>query len=276
MFVLLSPSYRVRRFAQDTLKKLLKWNSIKMLLSFFDSIEPCLAQFGSCSQQSDMATQSDSGGGGSGGGGTDSTKWPSNKALCESLLTFCSTPNLTQAELESAVNKCLIPACLSRARVVDPSLFEKCMHHLIETNKSNLVGLKLADLLKSQADALMDASVRATDVLTDKQLNACETLCALDSSNYLMRVINYALGLLDDTSRLRTATKQEYEIMRIRDGDVYDRSLVDSIIKQMQEGGTSQTANLKRENKAYSYKEQMADLQLRKELEAKKGTIFVF
>ena len=33
----------------------------------------------------------------------------------------------------------------------------------------------------------------------------------------------------------------------------------------------SHLKNVKRENKAYSYKDQMADLQLQKELDAKKG-----
>lgn len=267
MFVMLTPSYKVRRFAQDTLKKLLKWNSSKMLLSFLDTIEPCIAQFSvflSPSVAAAATVSTDSGGGGGGGGGTDSFKWPSNKALCETLLVLCSTPNLTQTELESTVRKCLIPASLSRVRAVDPDVFKKCLCRLIESNKSNLAGvtnLNLSELLCS----LIDASIRAADVLTDKELKACETLCALDPSNYLT---SYALKLLEETSRLRTATKQEWEVMRVRDGDVYDRSLVDSVIKQMQESGT-QTANLKRENKAYSYKEQMTELELRKEIEAK-------
>lgn len=259
-----------------------------MLITFFESIEPCLVQFGSLSQADGAtatASASDSGGGGGGGSATsaasDVLKWPSNKGLCESLLTLCATPNLTQAELDSTVQLCLIPANLNRARTVDPDLFEKCVRRLIETNKSNLgANLTFDSLLASQINSLMDVSLRAastpTDSLGDKELNACQTLCSLDPNSYLTRAINYALGLLDSTSRLRTCTKQEWEIMRVRDGDVYDRSLVDATIKQMQEGGGSQNANLKRENKAYSYKEQMADVELRKELEAKKGKISSF
>jgi len=118
---------------------------------------------------------------------------------------------------------------------------------------------------------LAEMSLRK-DVLTEKELNACETLCRLDSENYLAYTINYALEMLENSQRLGTATKQEREIMQLKEGEVYDRSLVDAAIKQIQEG-TSQTANLRRENKAYSYKEQLADAELRKELEAKKGKI---
>jgi hypothetical protein len=58
--------------------------------------------------------------------------------------------------------------------------------------------------------------------------------------------------------------------MRVRDGDVYDRTLVDATLKQLLESSSGQSANVKRENKAYSYKEQLADAELRKEIEAAK------
>lgn len=111
----------------------------------------------------------------------------------------------------------------------------------------------------------------ASTQLGEKELNACETLCRLDASNYLGRAVGYALELLDAAPRLRTVTKQEWEIMRLRDGELHDRQLVDAAVKQMQEGQSSTAAaNMRRENKAYSYKEQLADIELRKELEAKK------
>lgn len=110
LFVLMSPQYSVRKFSQETIRKLLKWNSNKFLLSFLDSIEPCLAQFASQSTSAD--SQADS------GGGTDALKWPSNKAICEALLVFSSTPNLTQAEFDATLQKSLLPANLPRARSV--------------------------------------------------------------------------------------------------------------------------------------------------------------
>lgn len=111
VFVLLSPQYAVRKFAQDTLKKLFKWNPSKLMLAFYDAIETCLVQFGA--HAAATTAQSD-------GGlvASDAPKWPSNKAICESLLVFSATPNLTLDELEAAVLHCLLPANLTRTRSV--------------------------------------------------------------------------------------------------------------------------------------------------------------
>ena len=150
------------------------------------------------------------------------------------------------------------------------NLYEKCIRRLLEVNKSNLnSSLKFDDLIRSQMQALVELSIGASSP-SEKELNACETLCRLDASQYLSRAVAYALELLENATRLRTVTKQEWEIMRLKDGEVHDRQLIDSAIKQIQESA-NQPTNLKRENKAYSYKEQMAELELRKEIEAKKG-----
>ena len=59
--------------------------------------------------------------------------------------------------------------------------------------------------------------------------------------------------------------------MRIKDGELHDKSLIESAIKQINEASSS-ASNFKRESKAYSYKDQLADMELRKELEAKKNS----
>jgi hypothetical protein len=72
-------------------------------------------------------------------------------------------------------------------------------------------------------------------------------------------------------------TRAEHELINLRDDQLphLDRSLVEQTIKQMQEaasgGGSGAAGNMRRENKTYSYKEQMADLELKRELEAKKA-----
>ena len=66
-------------------------------------------------------------------------------------------------------------------------------------------------------------------------------------------------------------TKTDYEIMKLKDGELHDKSLIENAIKQMNDASTS-ASNFKRESKAYSYKDQLADMELRKELEAKKSS----
>ena len=52
--------------------------------------------------------------------------------------------------------------------------------------------------------------------------------------------------------------------MNLSDGELYDRSLIESTIKQINDSKLD--TNLKKESKAYSYKEQIAEIELRKEL----------
>lgn len=94
----------------------------------------------------------------------------------------------------------------------------------------------------------------------------------MDGKNYLPRVIAYALDLVSQNSgRLMTVTRQEYELISVQDADLpHDKTLIEQVTKQLQDAQNSQQANLRRENKTYSYKEQMADLELKKEIEAKK------
>jgi hypothetical protein len=128
------------------------------------------------------------------GGGVEgslySAKWPSNKSLCECLLTLSATPNLTQSELESAALRCLLPANLARARLVDSNLFEKCVHKMLESNKSNF-NLKLDELVRSQMSKLVELSLGEL-VLGEKELNSVHTLCRIDSQGYFILFIFYS------------------------------------------------------------------------------------
>ena len=75
------------------------------------------------------------------------------------------------------------------------------------------------------------------------------------------------MNILSDP-RLTNVTKEEFEIMKLKDGELFDKTLVEAAIKQQET--SSQGANLKRESKAYSYKDQLAEIELKKELEKKK------
>ena len=82
--------------------------------------------------------------------------------------------------------------------------------------------------------------------------------------------MDFALDAINKNPDLIAVSKQEYEIMCVREGELHDTSLVESALRQSLEASASGSANLKRENKTYSYKEQVAELELRKELDAKK------
>ncbi len=102
-------------------------------------------------------------------------------------------------------------------------------------------------------------------------MNAISTLAHLDS-NFLTKTFEYALSIWEkNATSLLSVTKEEFEIMRVKEGELHDKSLVESFLKQLQDSSSS-AANLRRENKAYSYKEQLAEIELRKELDAKKAS----
>ncbi|CAG0888179.1 unnamed protein product [Darwinula stevensoni] len=61
-------------------------------------------------------------------------------------------------------------------------------------------------------------------------------------------------------------TQEEYEIFKTPEGTLYQKS----VIENLKEESILNVKNIKRESKAYSYKEQMEELELRRELEAKK------
>ena len=94
-------------------------------------------------------------------------------------------------------------------------------------------------------------------------------LANVDAQNYLKGIIEYAIHLLNVCPELKSVTKEQFDIMNMPDGELYDKSLIESAIKQLQDAA-GQSANLKKENKMYSYKEQLADAELRKELDKKK------
>lgn len=77
------------------------------------------------------------------------------------------------------------------------------------------------------------------------------------------------MDLLVKTPSLKNVSKEHFEIMNLPEGELHDRTLVDAAIKQIEDALVG-TANQKKESKAYSYKDQLADAELRKELEKKK------
>ncbi len=102
------------------------------------------------------------------------------------------------------------------------------------------------------------------------QLSAIETLVGLNGSGaYLNRLVESSIQSLLEKPDLKGVSKENVEIMSLPEGELYDKSLIESAVKLIQEAALG-SANQKKESKTYSYKEQLADAELRKELEKKK------
>lgn len=79
-------------------------------------------------------------------------------------------------------------------------------------------------------------------------------------------IVDMAIERLKDNAIIHVSP-DEYEIYLTKEGELYDKSVLANILN---EANSQKATNIKRENKAYSYKEQMEDIALRKELEEKK------
>uniref|UniRef100_A0A673CI32 GCN1 activator of EIF2AK4 n=1 Tax=Sphaeramia orbicularis TaxID=375764 RepID=A0A673CI32_9TELE len=95
--------------------------------------------------------------------------------------------------------------------------------------------------------------------------NAAGALSGLSPTKLLPRVMSHVTEWLSKPALVQV-TREEYAIMLTPDGELYDKSIIQSAQKE-----STKKVNMKRENKAYSYKEQIIELELQEELKKKKG-----
>ncbi|CAF4433077.1 unnamed protein product, partial [Adineta steineri] len=96
------------------------------------------------------------------------------------------------------------------------------------------------------------------------QISAIGLLCSLRPNLFLKPFLQIAYQRLE-TDRYLSVNKKSYEIMKTPAGQIYDKTVMETILKHE----AKDTGNVKRESKNYSYKEQMAARELEKELAAK-------
>ena len=93
----------------------------------------------------------------------------------------------------------------------------------------------------------------------------CVAMAELSNVNpkvLVPKIVELSLNKMIDSSLL--VSFDEYQTYLTKEGELFDKSLLESFKK------SDDVTNIKRENKAYSYKEQMEELALRKEIEEKK------
>uniref|UniRef100_A0A4W4EJR9 TOG domain-containing protein n=1 Tax=Electrophorus electricus TaxID=8005 RepID=A0A4W4EJR9_ELEEL len=95
--------------------------------------------------------------------------------------------------------------------------------------------------------------------------NAVGELSALSPDKLLPHVMEHVTRALSNPA-LGRVMQQEYAILHTPEGELYDKSI---IMSAQQESGKK--GNMKRENKAYSFKEQIIELELQEEMKKKKG-----
>ncbi|XP_074594678.1 lethal (3) 80Fj [Brevipalpus obovatus] len=95
------------------------------------------------------------------------------------------------------------------------------------------------------------------------QCNCLKTLAIFFPDNFLDRFISKINNIMAN-SDFKTVTVEEYEIFKTPEGQLWDYSVVEAKKDDIS------AKNLKRESKLYSYKEQLAEMEIRREIEKKK------
>uniref|UniRef100_A0A2K6V2W8 Stalled ribosome sensor GCN1 n=1 Tax=Saimiri boliviensis boliviensis TaxID=39432 RepID=A0A2K6V2W8_SAIBB len=101
--------------------------------------------------------------------------------------------------------------------------------------------------------------------LNQSSMNAMGSLSILSPDRVLPQLINTITASVQNPA-LRLVTREEFAIMQTPAGELYDKSIIQSAQQD-----SIKKANMKRENKAYSFKEQIIELELKEEIKKKKG-----
>ncbi|XP_030316225.1 eIF-2-alpha kinase activator GCN1 isoform X2 [Calypte anna] len=100
---------------------------------------------------------------------------------------------------------------------------------------------------------------------SQSSMNAVGSLSLLSPGRVLPQLIRTISASMENPA-LCQVTREEFAIMKTPEGELYDKSIIQSAQQD-----SMKKANMKRENKAYSFKEQIIELELKEEIKKKKG-----
>ncbi|XP_026072938.1 eIF-2-alpha kinase activator GCN1-like [Carassius auratus] len=203
--------------------------------------------------------------------------------ILPSDVVYTETGELTEMGRSYIAPRILLDAlsviCSVAAQWNDPAETEKlALDMLIVSHHPSIVAVRsemwpsLLSTMKLDAAEFIDKHLEKIlplllEANTDNQAvqNAVGSLSVLSPTRLLPRVMDHVTQRLSNPA-LRLVTRQEYAIMKTPEGELYDKSIIMSAQQESTKKG-----NIKRENKAYSFKEQIIELELQEEIKKKKG-----
>uniref|UniRef100_A0A673GBU7 TOG domain-containing protein n=1 Tax=Sinocyclocheilus rhinocerous TaxID=307959 RepID=A0A673GBU7_9TELE len=203
--------------------------------------------------------------------------------ILPSDVVYMETGELTEIGRSYVAPRILLDAlsviCSVAAQWNDPAETEKlALDILIVIHHPSIVAVRsemwpsLLSTMKLDAAEFIDKHLemilpRLLEANTDNQAvqNAVGSLSLLSPTRLLPCVMDHVTQRLSNPA-LRQVTRQEYAIMQTPEGELYDKSIIMSAQQESTKKG-----NMKRENKAYSFKEQIIEMELQEEIKKKKG-----
>ncbi|XP_050089217.1 eIF-2-alpha kinase activator GCN1 [Anopheles aquasalis] len=175
------------------------------------------------------------------------------QALVDAIWTICDVELLASANAQSLALSALLCSHHPAALSVRSDLWESILARY-KLNGKHFIALNTAQI----GDVFF--GVYKAKPMYESTL---ATLSRISPEQILPVLVKNVCDQLTN-SRMSDVTDEEYFTYLTPDGELYDKSVLPSSDEPIQ------TAHLKRENKAYSYKEQLEELQLRRELEEKR------
>ncbi|XP_037814626.1 eIF-2-alpha kinase activator GCN1 [Lucilia sericata] len=177
-----------------------------------------------------------------------------SKSIEETIRLLCDIKNITTVDAHYLALQLLIlchhPLVVSANPKLWKSILKKQLH------------LEICQLISLQSEKIKDIIIDNFEINKTYE-NAIATLSYISPDKFIPLLISKVTSYLSDPL-LINVTDDEYFTFLTPEGELYDKSVIPN------SNDVYTTAGLKRENKVYSYKEQIEELQLRREIEEKK------
>ncbi len=167
----------------------------------------------------------------------------------EAISGTASKGELDQDRVASLCRSAVNPCHRESVYAIYPKLWERLASKMTDKLSVNAVGV-----MQDVVDEILKGELRT---------EAVRSLVKIDSPKVVPKIVSRLQTALQDPKLIVSA--KDYQIFLTPKGELFDKQFLDNLLKS---GDDSK--NMKRENKAYSYKEQMEELALRKELEEKR------
>ncbi|KRK05621.1 uncharacterized protein Dyak_GE27770, isoform A [Drosophila yakuba] len=178
----------------------------------------------------------------------------SNHVYVDALLTLTSLKHITY---EDSVNVALDLLLISHHPTIvsnEPYLWEATIQKQFNLDAEIVIFAKTNEIVKEYIDNYI-ASVQYE--------NTISALVRICPNLIVPKVVNNLKNYLSNLSNYN-ASNEEYLTFLTPEGELFDKSVIPHIDSQYE------TVRIKRENKVYSYKEQLEEIQLRREIDEKR------
>ena len=182
-------------------------------------------------------------------------KQPSPSALieCHNHLVSSATDEL---DINALLSVTLRSANINIIFATNPRLWSNLLHNRFSQSSFD-------KYITDNKEQLTKAALRDIDD-GDVKSNAIKALVCLAPHDFIPVFISKAVNTLSHPD-FKIITLMDYEIYLTPEGELFDKSVLEAHRNEAQN-----SKNIKKESKLYSYKEQMEEIELRKELEARK------